>query len=219
MNETGLSGDLDEGDRVPRGRFFRIVRYSLRIVGIMILAVVGAFFGGFLIFYQHVASLSLPEHPKAEGIVALTGGYKRIDRAVELLGEGAGSRLLISGVHPSTTGNQIRLLTRSSSSMFDCCVDIGHEATDTAGNATETAHWIKEQGFHRVILVTNNYHMPRSLAELRRANPDITFVAYPVPTPVAPADIVRNPLVLRVIASEYVKYLLVQARDWVDIPV
>jgi hypothetical protein len=32
----------------------------------------------------------------------------------------------------------------------------------------------------RVLVVTNNYHMPRSLMELSQASPEVTFVAYPV---------------------------------------
>ena len=172
------------------------------------------FAGGFLIFYQHVASMSPPDKPKADAIVVLTGGYQRIDQAVELLQNGAGGRLLISGVNPATTGNHIRLLTRSPDDLFACCVDIGHEALDTTGNATETARWIRSRGFKSIILVTNNYHMPRSLAELERTDHGTRFIAYPVPTDVSPSELVRNPLLLRTLAAEYVKYLLVVSRDW-----
>lgn len=127
--------------------------------------------GGFLYFAETVAALEAPSDPKADAIVVLTGGYQRIDRAIGLLKQGAGQRLLISGVNPATSGNQIRKLTQSSSALFECCVDMGYEAVDTIGNANETARWISDHQFRRVLVVTNNYHMPRSLLELKVIDP------------------------------------------------
>lgn len=203
-------------ERPVHGRLRRLVSYLARLVIILFVTFLVALGGGFLVFFQHVASMPVPETPRADGIVALTGGYQRIDQAVLLLGQGAGRRLLISGVNPATTGNHIRLLTRSTTNLFACCVDIGHDAIDTTGNAVETARWIQQQGFRSVILVTNNYHMPRSLVELEHASPSTSFIPYPVITPLGLSDIAANPLVLRTLASEYVKFLLVHLRNWSD---
>ena len=197
----------------------RVARHILRVFFYLIITALALFLGGFAVFYQHVASLAPPRDSKADAIVVLTGGYQRIDQAVKLLEQGAGKRLLISGVNPATSGNHIRLLTRSPDDLFDCCVDIGHEALDTTGNATETARWIRSQGYKSVILVTNNYHMPRSLAELERTDHGTRFIAYPVPTDVSPSELVANPLLIRTLAAEYVKYLLVVSRDWTGISV
>lgn len=202
-----------------RGLAIRLARHFLRLFFYLIITAVALFMGGFVVFYQHVASLQPPKDPRADAIVVLTGGYQRIDQAVELLSSGAGKRLLISGVNPATTGNHIRLLTRSPDDLFQCCVDIGHEALDTTGNATETARWIRGRGYRSVILVTNNYHMPRSLAELERTDHGTRFIPYPVPTDVSPSELVRNPLLIRTLAAEYVKYLLVVSRDWTGISV
>jgi uncharacterized SAM-binding protein YcdF (DUF218 family) len=197
-----------------RGRLFRWARYLLRIVGFAILAMIAVFACGFLLFYIQVASIRRPAVPQADAIVVLTGGYQRIDLGVQLLANGVGHRLLISGVNPATTGKHIRLLTRGSAGLFDCCVDIGHDAMDTAGNASETARWIRSHHYQRIILVTNNYHMPRSLAEIRRADSHSDFIPYPVETELSLSDIGQNPLLLRTLASEYIKYLVVQSRDW-----
>ena len=43
----------------------------------------------------------------ADGIVVLTGGASRISDAIELLAAGRGKRLLISGVHRTTTAAEI----------------------------------------------------------------------------------------------------------------
>ena len=82
------------------------------------------------------------------------------------------------------------------------------------GNATETARWIRSRGYKSIILVTNNYHMPRSLAELIRTDHGTRFIPYPVPTDVSASELVSNPLLIRTLAAEYVKFLLVVSRDW-----
>lgn len=215
--DAGLRHLTEEHATEHRGLGIRVARHILRVFFYLIITAVALFLGGFAVFYQQVATLRPPESPKANAIVVLTGGYQRIDQAVELLASGAGSRLLISGVNPATTGNHIRLLTRSPNDLFACCVDIGHEALDTTGNATETARWIRGRGYKSIILVTNNYHMPRSLAELERTDHGTRFIPYPVSTDVSPSELVRNPLLLRTLASEYVKYLLVVSRDWTGI--
>lgn len=210
---------MEQGAVEPRSLGIRVARHILRIFFYLIIAAVALFLGGLAIFYEHISSLEPPKNPKADAIVVLTGGYQRIDQAVELLQKRAGQRLLISGVNPATTGNHIRLLTRSPDDLFACCVDIGHDALDTTGNATETARWIRDRGYDSIILVTNNYHMPRSLAELERTDHGTRFIAYPVPTDVSPSELVRNPLLIRTIVAEYVKFLLVVSRGWTGIPI
>ncbi len=168
-------------ERAARRRQSRsLLRKVLRRGFFVLLAFLTVFIAGFLQFADTVASLQPPATPKADAIVVLTGGFQRIDQAVDLLKLGAGKRLLISGVHPSTTRSQIRRNTQSSADLFKCCVDIGHAAIDTIGNATETSLWIRNRGYRTILVVTNNYHMPRSLLELRRARPETEFIAYPV---------------------------------------
>jgi uncharacterized SAM-binding protein YcdF (DUF218 family) len=221
MSNTGaeMTGEADNATAVARGIVSRVAHYFLRFAGFVIVTAGVTFFAGFVIFYQHVATMQPPENPKADAIVVLTGGYQRVDQGVQLLANGSGRRLLISGVNPATTGRQIRLLTRSPSNLFECCVDIGHDARDTAGNAAETARWIKTNHFKTVILVTNNYHMPRSLAEIRRADDRSVFIAYPVENGLSLGDLASNPLLIRTLASEYVKFLLVESRDWTGISI
>ena len=105
-------------------------------------------------------------------------------------------------------------MTRTSRSLFSCCVDIGYRALDTIGNAAETANWVSDHGYRSVLVVTNNYHMPRSLLELRRANPGIEFIAYPVVnSDLKSTNWLANPMVLKTILLEYVKLTIASARD------
>lgn len=191
----------------------RPARFLVRVVLALILLAVVTGIAGFLHFAETVAALEVPNDPKADAIVVLTGGYQRIDRAIDLLKKGAGGRLLISGVNPTTSGNQIRKLTQSSSALFECCVDMGYEAVDTIGNANEAARWISDHQFRRVLVVTNNYHMPRSLLELKVSDPETDFIAYPVVnTDLRNGNWLRQPGVLKAMLSEYLKYCLARIR-------
>ena len=225
MNALGRANpELPQGNRSEgkgRRRRMRPVRLFVRFVLAVILLVVVAGITGFLYFAETVAALEAPSDPKADAIVVLTGGYQRIDNAIGLLKKGAGNRLLISGVNPTTSGNQIRKLTQSSSALFECCVDMGYEAVDTIGNANETARWISDHRFRRVLVVTNNYHMPRSLLELRVSDRRTEFIAYPVVnSDLKNGNWLREPSVMKAMLSEYLKYgvarirAIIGARTW-----
>ncbi|PDT06101.1 YdcF family protein [Rhizobium chutanense] len=191
-----------------------LIRRLLRWGGFACILAMALVFGGFLRFADSVTTLKPPAEPKADAIVVLTGGYQRIDQAVELLQKGAGKRLLISGVHPTTTPRQIRRMTQGSADLFSCCVDIGHDAIDTIGNAEEASNWIHANGYRSVIVVTNNYHMPRSLAELSYVDPDIEFIPYPVVnSDLKTRNWFTDPNAMRVMLAEYVKVLLAGARN------
>ncbi|WP_184327654.1 YdcF family protein [Rhizobium sp. BK529] len=194
------------------------IRRVLRWVGFSCVLVAALIFVGFLRFADSVTTLKPPAEPRADAIIVLTGGYQRIDQAVELLQKGAGKRLLISGAHPSTTPNQIRRMTQGSADLFSCCVDIGYDALDTIGNAEEASNWIHARGYRSILVVTNNYHMPRSLAELAYVDPDIQFIPYPVVnSDLKTSDWFTDPNALRVMLAEYAKVLLASARNIVGL--
>jgi uncharacterized SAM-binding protein YcdF (DUF218 family) len=144
----------------------------------------------------------------ADAIVVLTGGEARIPEAIKLLARGKGRRLLISGVNPITTRKELASLMPNSQGLFRCCVDVDYVARDTIGNATETRNWVDKRGFKSLIVVTASYHMPRSLAELRRALPDTRFIPYPVkPGNLHTEDWWTHTPTLRFLAKEYIKFL------------
>ena len=194
------------------------VRRILRWMGFSCVLIAALIFGGFLRFADSVTTLKPPAEPRADAIIVLTGGYQRIDQAVELLQKGAGKRLLISGAHPSTTPTQIRRMTQGSADLFSCCVDIGYDALDTIGNAEEASNWIHAKGYESILVVTNNYHMPRTLAELSYVDPDIQFIPYPVVnSDLKTRDWFTDPNALRVMLAEYAKLLLAGARNIVGL--
>lgn len=209
-----MTGTAWTTERKGRGPLRRLLRW----LGVLCVLSAGLVFAGFLFFADGVAAMKPPPDARADAIVVLTGGSQRIDQAVELLRSGAGRRLLISGVHPATTRKQIQTMTQAPVDMFSCCVDIGYEALDTIGNANETVAWLHDRGYASVLVVTNNYHMPRSLFELRRAEPSIDFIAWPVVnSDLRNRNWFADRRVLKAMITEYAKYLLAMTRAYTGI--
>lgn len=172
------------------------------------------FAGGFAHFIHSVGTQPAPERQKADAIIVLTGGADRITSAVDLLGSGLADRMLISGVYPNTTKDAIREQVEGPEDLFACCVDIDTAALDTVGNAREAARWATENVVRSVILVTSDYHIPRSLLEFRRAMPEVTVIAYPVRgTETMREAFQHQPQIGRRLISEYAKYLVVLSRS------
>lgn len=196
------------------GRPRRWLGAGLTVLFVLVIAAIGLAAGSFLRFSTDVIGLKPPtEVGPVDGIVVLTGGSQRIDQAVRLLDEGIAGRLLISGVNPATTGSQIQRLTSAEPALFECCVDIGHDAIDTRGNANEAALWVQENGYRDVLVVTSNYHMPRSLMELQRVDGETRFIAYPVVSRnYGRFEWLSDPMVLNVLASEYGKFIIARFR-------
>ncbi len=168
---------------------------------------------GFMLFYNLIEHGPAADLSEADAIVVLTGGPARIPEAVKLLMQGKGKRLLISGVNTATTRSELAALSPGDPELFDCCVDIGHQALNTIGNAEETSSWVRESGFRSIIVVTGNYHMPRSLAEIRRALPETELIPYPVTQDNLHLDRLWSyPGTMKLLASEYVKFIPAFAR-------
>jgi uncharacterized SAM-binding protein YcdF (DUF218 family) len=186
------------------------------IVLALVAAGLMAFALGFWGFARSVQQAAPPDpFPEADAIVALTGGSTdRLTTAMTLLGGGHGRRLLISGVNPKVTDKEMAALLHGGDKLFKCCVDVGRRAEDTLGNAAETAAWAKRNGFETLIVVTDNYHMPRSLAELRIAMPRMKLVPYPVKARISRAPVWQNDLGAAArLAGEYTKYLIIRVRE------
>lgn len=181
-----------------------------------LLAILAALLLGFVNFANSVHRLKAPDPPpRVQAIVALTGGsLERLRTGVRLLEGGYGQRLLITGVNPAATDQDIVSALGVDAARFDCCVDLGRSASDTIGNAAETAAWANAHEFRDILLVTEDYHMARSLIELRLALPRARITAYPVPSRLAQPDVWRSdPHQAARLGAEYLKLLAIQARE------
>jgi len=173
-----------------------------------------AFVAGFWDFAQRVRAEPAPP-PQADAIVALTGGsLERLSTGVRLLQQQKGERLLISGVNRIVTDQELFDVLNIDTELGRCCVDLGRSAEDTLGNASETAAWAREHRYTRLILVTDDYHMPRSQAELALALPEAEIVPYPVRTRWTDPALWRSDWgAAGRLGAEYVKYLVIRGRE------
>jgi uncharacterized SAM-binding protein YcdF (DUF218 family) len=184
-----------------------------RAVALLAIACVLVFGAGFVWFLWHVPAEEIALDRNADGIVVLTGGASRVADAVELLAEGRGTRLLISGVHPATNAAEIARQVPRHEKLVACCVDLDYAAVNTVGNAVGTRRWVRARGFRSLIVVTSSYHMPRTMAELAKQMPDIVLIPFPVVS-----DKLRNEPwwtsapTAKLILSEYAKYIVALLR-------
>ncbi|WP_244472687.1 MULTISPECIES: YdcF family protein [unclassified Methylobacterium] len=173
-----------------------------------------ALFCGFLTFVACLERDERVPQGRADGIVALTGGAQRIGDAIDLLANGYGRRLLITGVNERTSRDEIARLNPTQRHWIDCCVDLDYRARNTIGNAIETRRWMRQHRFSTVTVVTSNYHMPRTMVELDHALMGADRV---VPHPVIAEgfDADRwwhHPSSAKLLASEYLKFLVAWVR-------
>lgn len=186
---------------------------AMRVVAALVLGAVALLAAGFVLFLVQIPAGSDEEDLRADGIVVLTGAALRIGDAVRLLDAGRAQRLLITGVNPATSREALNRQMPEFARLFDCCIDIGHSAQNTAGNAAEARDWVREYGFSSLIVVTSNYHLPRSLAEFSRAMPGVELVPYAVVSDsFRDSSWLSDAAVLRLVVNEYVKYLASLAR-------
>jgi len=174
-------------------------------------AVTGAaFFALWIAGFIWFAAPPSPENELAatDAIVVLTGGRLRLQSGMDLLRDGKGRKLFVSGVNQQVDLDELLRVSGNAPDWASCCTALGHDADNTLGNARETAQWMREQGFRSLRLVTAWYHMPRSLLELDRAMPGIEIIAHPVfPEEVSLQHWWTSRGTVVLLASEYGKYL------------
>jgi len=207
-------GDARHAAMAELGAGRRLVRAALWLVATVSLV----FIAGYAAFALSLAREEPILKVQAEGVVALTGGSDRVLDAADFLARGQAKRMLITGVNRATRGSVLARILPVSRDLFNCCVDLGYQAMDTAGNARETREWAQSRNITRsLIVVTSNYHMPRALVELSAALPDMALYPFPVVSEhVDVADWATDFGVARLIGSEYVKYLGALLRTRLD---
>jgi uncharacterized SAM-binding protein YcdF (DUF218 family) len=187
-------------------------RLRATIVVVLAMAFVAAAIG-FVGFISQLRGAETRPSRTADGIVVFTGGSSRVSDAMELLADGYGRRLLISGVHPTNDASGISRTLPDNQALMRCCVDLDRSAVNTRSNAAETRRWAQERGFKSLIVVTSNYHMPRAIVELRHAMPDVNLIPFAVV-----GDKWRDEpwwasgATMRLLLSEYVKYVAAEVR-------
>lgn len=166
-------------------------------IAVVALLVLGSFLAGMQQFAHQIRSdiaiyhaLTQPLGAHRTGIVVVTGSRGRIEAGFQLLLNTNAEQMLISGTGNGVAKSDILAIAASDGvvnlarlrEQLDCCVDLGGAARNTRGNADETLQWINTRNLDRIILVTSDFHMPRTLREFRRSMADLQVIPHPVPT-------------------------------------
>ena len=136
------------------------------------------FFISFAFFVANIRrTLSLPNDLKCDTIVVFTGDRDRIKMAVESIDTFHANTVFISGVYKNST---IYNIIPNSNDLLskDVSVVLGYEARNTAGNAKELRGFVEDMNINEIVLVTSDYHMSRSIREIKKYCKDLKI--YPV---------------------------------------
>ena len=179
-------------------------KYIIYIISILILF---SFFAWALLLY----SISKDNYSqkrellstKSSLIVVLTGGKGRIEKGIELLKEGNGKFLLISGVFKKEKVKD-KYLFKDNINLKECCIFFEEKAKNTFQNATEVSNWLKErkENIDSIQLITSYYHIPRSLIIFQKVFPNKKLITVPVSKFSFNKELFFH---IRLIFSEYLK--------------
>ena len=202
----------------PAHRRRRGAARALLRLGAAVMVAGAAWIAGLFWFATLIPGGAADEAIHTDAIAVLTGGSGRLGTGLELLARNRADKLFVSGVYRGVDVKKLLQLAKRNPDGLEGRVGIG-DAIDTAGNAAETATWLREQKYGSLRIVTSAYHMPRSLLEFQRALPEAELI----PHPVFPKHVKQDrwwawPGTASLIVSEYNKYLLAWVRHAVESP-
>jgi len=162
--------------------------------------------GGYSAFIFDVINTK-PQEPntKTNAIIVLTGGKDRITKGLELFQKANAPNLFITGVNQSVSkADIISMWKANETTLPNCCITLGHEATTTLENAIETKNWIESQDISSIRLVTSAYHMKRASLEFNYLIKNIKIIPHPLETHNPP---IKDIKFWKLTFSEYNKFL------------
>ncbi len=179
---------------------------------------------GLMLFARHIPVADGVPDGHYDAIIALTGGAARIAYALDLLKADKGDVLFISGVADGFSVDDLALIKRapanSEIARLRPRIFYGEKARDTIGNAQETLGWLKDKPYRSLLIVTANYHIPRTRILFAHYLTGYALNYAPVnPPQFERVEWLRHPNSLRLMMSEYTKVILSWIRfdllgDW-----
>lgn len=194
--------DLAMKRSISMKRFFYIVLFFI----LTFLSV------GFVSYFSALARYDQVEITSVDAAIVLTGGPDRLADAARLLSTGVTKHLLISGVGGRADLDDLVRVAPSLAPYSSCCVDLGHQAQNTRGNAEEAALWARDKNYKSLAIVTAGFHLPRAMLEVRALLPDRTLYPYRAGLPIREQLFYGRFSTLYAIALEPIKYMAALVR-------
>lgn len=182
---------------------------SLRIAGWALLLLVVLAVGD---FYRRTKSTFVPAKSPLPGVV-FTGQFSRVFAGLDLLERGQIAPLLISGTNPGAGirvagfADQFKLSATLRTALAAGALVLAADANNTIENARETRHWLNTISTTQpIVLITNQFHMPRASLALEQAVKGRQVLRYCV---------TENMVRYEGVAVEFWKYLGTHVFGWV----
>jgi uncharacterized SAM-binding protein YcdF (DUF218 family) len=126
-------------------------------------------------FYRRTQSTFVPTQSPQPGVV-FTGQFSRVHAGLSLLELGHITPLLISGVNQGAGipvagfADQFQLSATLRVAIATGALVLATDANNTFENARETRHWLTTLSTKQpIVLITNQFHMPRASLALEQA--------------------------------------------------
>jgi len=121
------------------------------------------------VFYTNIPNAS------CDNVVVLTGGKGRIPYALKTVNINKSKNIFISGVYQKTTLNAI---LGDKKNENNASFILGKDAKNTSENAIEINNWITKNEIKKILLITSDYHMRRSILEIKHINKELEIIPY-----------------------------------------
>ena len=152
-----------------------------------LLFLIAYFFIGLNSFKERILTLQKDPINLSSKVVILTGGTNRIKEGFEVIYKLdkksiSNLKVLVSGTGKgfSKLSLQEKLNPNFDLRLIQCCVELDGVSQDTYSNAIETSKWVSKNNINEILLITSNYHIPRSILEFQNKMPNLKILYYPI---------------------------------------
>ena len=185
-----------------------------------LLFLIAYFFIGLNSFKERILTLQKDPINLSSKVVILTGGTNRIKEGFEVIYKLdkksiSNLKVLVSGTGKgfSKLSLQEKLNPNFDLRLIECCVELDDVSQDTYSNAVETSKWVSKNNIEEILLITSNYHIPRSILEFQNKMPNLKILYYPItPKQHQINNWLKSFETFSLIFIEYCKYIIANVR-------
>ena len=182
------------------------MKYKLQFFFFIIFLTALVFFSlGFVSFFSQIKNYNVSNNYNYQGIAVLTGGKGRIAKGIEVFRNNPESYLIISGVDKKVAIEDIL----PKDFLVNPKIFIDKKSETTIDNVNEIVNWSLKNKISDVIVITSDYHMPRTMLILTKKGEGLNFSSYPVTSSIdLDENFLKDTKTLKFLLEEYFKYIL-----------
>ena len=185
-----------------------------------LLFLIACFFIELNSFKERILTLQKDPINLSSNVVILTGGTNRIKEGFEVIYKLdkksiSNLKVLVSGTGKgfSKLSLQEKLNPNFDLRLIECCVKLDSVSQNTYSNAVETSKWVSKNNIKEILLITSNYHIPRSILEFQNKMPNLKILYYPIiPKKHQINKWLKSFETFSLIFIEYCKYIIANVR-------